>query len=129
MSSKVFIYINSLNISFTEFETIIWNQTKLDEIKKREYLPASANNEDAPLALIKYLNLHMDPIFVINRWCTDLYDKKKNYNISTFWLRVFLNDEVSTVFPAIEDNVEFVDNIRRISPPIYSKLIKQLQNF
>lgn len=129
MKQKILIYINSLNISFSEFETIVWNQTQIDEVKKREYLTGLAHNEEVPLQLIKYLSQHCDPIFIITRWTTDVYEKKKTYDTAMFWLRVFLNEEVTCLFPKIDDNPTFLDNIRKMSSPIYSKLIKSLQNF
>jgi hypothetical protein len=130
MSSKtVFIDINSLNISVTEFETIVWNQTQLDEIRKREYMGADFISEDAPLQLVRYLSQFMDPVFRINRWVTDVYNEKKTYDTAIFWLRIFLNKDVSTIFPPLNENTVFLDNIRKKSSPTYSNLIKNIQNF
>lgn len=130
MKGEVIFNINSLNISYTEFETIVWNVSSLDEIKKRSYLTNEfANNEEVPLQLINFLNQQMNPVFVIERWIIDVYEKKKTYDTAMFWLRIFLNENVTAVFPKLNQNPEFIETIRKISPPVYSKLIKNVQNF
>lgn len=129
MRSKVYIHINSLSLSVIEFETIVWNQTNLDEIKTRKYVTDDLYNEDFPIQMIRYLNSYMDPIFVIDRWIADMYNRKKTYDNAMFWLRVFLNKEVSAILPPLESNPEFISNIRRSSSALYSKIIKNSQNF
>lgn len=133
MKEKKIIELNSLNITFSEFETIIWNVTQIDEIKNRNYLfNVTLHNEEVPLELINYLSkqTHVDPIFKINRWVSsNTLDNKKAYDTAIFWLKVFLNENVSSSFPTLEENVEFLNNLRNISPGTYSKLIKNALNF
>ena len=59
--NKVYINVNSLNVSYIEFETIVWNVTKLDDVKLRKYI----TNEFEPgdkviLQLINFLSDYMD---------------------------------------------------------------------
>lgn len=126
---SVTIKINSLNLTFSEFETIVWNETNLDSIRTREYLPINTYNEEAALALIKHISEQCDPIFKIERWINLTTKTKKTYDTSLFWLRVFLSQDVSVMFPSQMQNVEYLSAVRKISPPIYSKLMKTLQNF
>lgn len=123
------VELNSLIISIEEFETITWNTLCLDSLKTREYMPPNTYNEEYVLKLIQHASQHCDPVFKIKRWTSEIYNGKKTQDRSMFWLRVLLNDNVSTIFPSQLDNPEFLHMVRKISPPIYSKLCKNLQNF
>jgi len=126
---KVYIEINSLNVSYAEFETIVWNTTHLDEIKTRKYISNEFEQGDAVIMqMIKFLNDQMDPIFVLHRWVCPVHNKKKTYDVALFWLKVLLNENVTCVFPPLDDS-EFVSVIRDMSPPIYAKLLKTVNNF
>lgn len=128
--NKVYINVNSLNVSYIEFETIVWNVTKLDDVKLRKYI----TNEFEPgdkviLQLINFLSDYMDPIFVLDRWVSPIYDKKKTYDTAVFWLKVFLDENVTCLFPDVTSDLEFVENLRKISPLTYARLLKTVQNF
>ena len=46
-----------------------------------------------------------------------------------FWLKVFLDENVTCLFPDVTSDLEFVENLRKISPLTYARLLKTVQNF
>ena len=127
MRSQI-IEINSLTISLKDFETIMWNATGIDEILKQKYLISDIDGNPA-LQLHNYVSEYCDPCYKINRWIAEGKSQKETYDRALFWLRTFLNSNITVIWPSIESNQEFIKNIRKVSSPLYSKLIKDIQNF
>lgn len=127
MKSQI-IELNSLTISLKDFETIMWNATKVDEILEQKYLISDIDSNPA-LQLHSYVSQYCDPAYKINRWIAVGKSKKETYDKALFWLRTFLKDDITVIWPSIESDPEFINNVRKISSPLYSKLIKSIQNF
>lgn len=127
MRSQI-IEINSLTISLKDFETIMWNATNDDEILKQKYLISDIDSNPA-LQLHNYVSQYCDPCYKINRWIAEGKSQKETYDRALFWLRTFLNSDITVIWPSIESNQEFINNVRKVSSPLYSRLIKDLQNF
>lgn len=131
MLSKFEIKIHSLTISPSDFETICWNATGLDDIKTRKYLNTDLDDK-ASIKLIRYLQLHMDPIFIFERWTSLFLSQQQQLDYAMYWLRIFLeeNNSITSIFPPINQDAVFINNtIRKCSPALYTKLIKSIQNF
>ncbi len=127
MKSQV-IEINSLTISLKDFETIMWNATGVDEILEQKYLVADIDGNPA-LQLHKYVSQYCDPAYKINRWIAVNKSQKVTYDRAMFWLRTFLNEDCTVIWPDLESDPEFINNVRKMSSVVYSKLIKNIQNF
>jgi hypothetical protein len=125
MQSQI-IEITSLTITLKDFETSIWNATGLDNILDQKYLISDIDSNQA-LQLHTYVAQFCDPAYKVNQWI--MSKSQKDYDKAMFWLKTFLNTDMTVIWPTIQSDPEFINNVRKMSSPIYSKLIKNIQNF